>query len=216
MPKKKLKRMKALPSFETVVQHPEKYRGTWNKNYFKNNNKITLELACGKGDYTIALAEKYPGQNFIGIDLKGARLYIGAQKAQNQNLKNAAFINTNIQNLADIFGPEEISEIWIPFPDPYPKVSKAGKRLVSHGYLALYQQIIDKDCHIHFKTDDDPLFRYALASIESFHGEIVHSLKDIYEQQLENENITVQTTYEKRHLQSGKKIKYICFTLKKI
>ena len=168
----KLHKIAELENFENVIQstdQPEhddfRYYGTWAKDHFKNNNPISLELACGKGAYTIALAEKYPDRNFIGVDMKGPRLWTGCVEARKRGLTNVAFLRIEILNLAHYFAKGEIDEIWITFPDPFLKNGKIKKRLTAAQYLAVYKRVIKEGAPIHLKTDSNPLFDFSLKSL---------------------------------------------------
>src|SRR5688500_13990868 len=151
MGQKKLARFEELGSFKNVLQFPKDMAGKW-KDFFGNNNPITLELACGKGEYTLGLAQLYPERNFIGIDLKGNRIWVGARKALNEELTNVAFLRTQIDHINSYFSAGEVSGIWITFPDPQLRVSKAKKRLTHPKFLRLYQQFLAPGGLIHLKT----------------------------------------------------------------
>lgn len=211
MAKKKLKRILALPGLENVVNDPGQLKGKWGAGYFKNGNPITLELGCGKGDVAVALAQKHPEGNFIGIDLKGARLYIGAKRGIEYKLTNLCFIQMNIEKIADVFAPGEVREIWITFPDPFPQKARAKKRLTSPKYMALYRQILDPGGIIHFKTDDPGLYQYTLETLGSEGCLVEQATEDVDQLEEPDENIFIRTTYEKRHIEAGKDIKYIRF-----
>ena len=174
MSKGKLERFAELKTFNNVFEYPDYpedkpffLKGKWSSGYFKNDNPITLELACGKGEYTIALAKKYPDRNFIGIDIKGARIWKGAKMALGEGLANVAFLRIFIDWLHNYFDKEEIDQIWITFPDPYPKKSKKNKRLTSSKFLNLYRNILKKGGQIHLKTDSDLLYQFSLEMIKA-------------------------------------------------
>ena len=213
MPKNKLKRILALPSFDNVIDNPSHFKGEWNVVYFHNNNPITLELGCGKGDYVIELAQKFPDQNFIGMDLKGARLYIGAKRCEELHLDNVGFIQTNIEDIEDIFEKDEVQNIWITFPDPYPKKARANKRLTSLKFINLYRKVLVPNGTIFFKTDDENLYKFSLEILEKENCTIQKNSADIYNNENLDGLIKFQTTYETKHLKAGKKIKYIEFQL---
>jgi len=187
-------------------------KGKWNE-FFKNENPIVLELGCGKGDYTVELALRYPQKNFIGVDLKGNRLWTGAKRALELKLNNATFIRTRIELLPHFFSQNEVSEIWITFPDPYPKKSKAGKRLTSPFFLAKYRQFCRKDAVIHLKTDAPDLFRYSLEVAFRPPCKILKVIEDIYAQGAPTDELAIQTYYEKMHLEEGRNIRYLSFRL---
>lgn len=213
MPRNKLKQILSLPSLDNVINNPYKYKSEWHIGYFHNSNPITLELGCGRGDYVLQLAQKYPQRNFLGIDLKGARLFMGATRALTMGLENIGFIQLNIFQIADIFGKNEINDIWITFPDPFPKPARASKRLTSSRFLNLYRQILKKDGIIQFKTDDNDLYKFTLESLEKEKCTILANHIDLYAQESLKEIQLFKTTYEKRHLKKGKTTKYVEFQL---
>src|SRR5580704_11125364 len=157
MAQKKLLRFKALNSFSNVFQYPQGMQGKWNE-FFKNENPIVLELACGKGEYAIGLAKMYPHKNYIGVDLKGNRIYIGAKKCLEENITNVAFLRTHIDKLPDYFNKDEVQEIWLTFPDPQLRKSRSKKRLTHPRFLRLYNQVLIDRGAIHLKTDSPILF----------------------------------------------------------
>ena len=216
----KLHKIAELENFENVIQftdQPEhddfRYYGTWAEDYFKNNNPITLELACGKGAYTIALAEKYPDRNFIGIDMKGSRLWTGSVEAQERGLTNAAFLRIEILNLAHYFAKGEVDEIWITFPDPFLKNGKIRKRLTAARYLAVYKHVIKEGAPIHLKTDSNPLFDFSLKSLIENRYVIEEKIDDVYDDEKLHEDLYIKTNYEERHLADNRVIKYVRFSL---
>ena len=215
MPRKKLKRFAELSKFDNVFEDPPDWRGRWSRECFGNNNPITLELACGKGEYTLGLAQRYPDRNFIGIDRKGERIWRGASTALDQNLKNVIFLRSDIEQIIHLFDKNEISEIWITFPDPYPKQGKALKRLTSPRLLNIYRNVLKSNGIIHLKTDDEDLFDYTIGILKA-EGCIVHSVnRDLYKQSISDELLALKTTYEKRHLEAGRTIKYLRFGFNK-
>ncbi len=211
MPKKKRFRIHAIKSFDNVSEHAEEWQGKWHSHVFHNDHPITLEVGCGKGEYTIAMASHYPQRNFIGIDLKGARLWVGAKKAQEMNLNNVFFIRGHVKNLAQMFLPNTIEEMWIPFPDPFPQ--KPRKRMIAPRALRVYQHILKPRANIFLKTDDNYLYHFAQESIKKVGGSIFHATEDLYSDTVDNEFAQHATTFEKNHIELGKKIKYIHFTL---
>lgn len=213
MGKNKLKHLTELETFSNVYQLRRDLKGKWNEVVFKNQNPITLELACGKGEYSIALARKFPGRNFIGIDIKGARIWRGAKTAIEEKLSNVAFLRTYIDHLMDYFVSHEIEEIWILFPDPYREKSKARKRLTSPLFLDRYRKIIKPKGLIHLKTDDLQLYEFTVETLKEQRAEILFRTDDLYASALSDEILGVKTFYEQRHLQEGKTIKYIKFTV---
>lgn len=210
---KKLQRFAELATFPNAFQNPIGMKGKWGASYFRNPNPITLELACGKGEYTIALAQRFPERNFIGIDIKGARLWRGAKTALELNLTNAAFLRMPIERTAEFFAEDEVAEIWIPFPDPYPRQSKTKKRLTSPRFLNLYRSILREGGMIHLKTDDGNLFDYTLQMLKAEQCPVLAKIEDLYRAPVENGLLTIKTTYELRHLAVGRTIKYLCFSL---
>jgi tRNA (guanine-N7-)-methyltransferase len=214
MAKKKLIRLGELETFTNVFQQRKELKGKWHELVFCNNAPITLELACGKGEYTIALAKKFPGKNFIGIDIKGARMWRGAKTAIEEKINNVAFLRTYIDHITEYFEQGEVAEIWITFPDPYHENSKARKRLTADVFLNRYEQILQPGGIIHLKTDDPLLYEFSLHSIvKQGHPLLIHTA-DLYASELPDEILSVKTFYEKQHLANGKTIKYIRFTLK--
>src|ERR1043166_2192155 len=167
MAHKKLKRFAELKTFSNVLQFPLNMAGKLNS-FFKNENPIVLELACGKGEYAVGLGEMFPQKNFIGIDLKGNRIWVGAKKALQNNLSNVAFLRTQIDKIAEYFSQNEIAEIWITFPDPQLRTSKSKKRLTHPKFLRLYQQFLFPDGPIHLKTDSPDLYQFTKLVIEMY------------------------------------------------
>ena len=199
------------PNRDDILNSNFKFKGRWN-DYFENSNPITLELGCGKGEYSFELAKKYHNRNFIGIDIKGARIWTGAKKSTNLKMKNICFIRTNIDLIGNLFSDSEIDEIWITFPDPQIKIQRKKHRLINEFYLGLYKRILKKDGVIHLKTDSEFLHGYTLGLIESNEIELIHSNHDIYS----NDNapidaLKIQTFYENQYLKENKKITYLSF-----
>ncbi len=220
MGKKKLKFFAELETFNNVIELSDSaeirqsIKGHWNERFFKNDQPICLELACGKGEYTNALAEKYPEINFIGIDIKGARINRGAKQALEKGLTNVMFLRIQIEHIAAYFGPEEVSEIWITFPDPHLRNRDAGKRLTSPRFLNLYSEISKKDAVIHLKTDNQNLYDFTLIHIEEGRHRLLFHSNDVYTDVTEKSDLTsVQTTYEKMFLDDLVPIKYVKFQL---
>ncbi|MBN2413740.1 tRNA (guanosine(46)-N7)-methyltransferase TrmB [candidate division KSB1 bacterium] len=211
MSKNKLVRFRELPTFKNVVLEPEQFKGKWSHEYFKNDNPVTLELGCGKGEYTLELAQRVPDRNYIGIDLKGARLWVAAKKGLYLELGNAVFIRMHIEKINDIFDTDEVDEIWLPFPDPYPK--KPNKRLISPRYLSYYREFLKSNGKIHFKTDDTRYYFASLRVLESEKCTIHNKTDDLYQGENTNELTKIKTTFELKHLALDKKIKYICFSV---
>lgn len=177
---------------------------------------MVLELACGRGEYTVGLANLFPLQNFIGVDVKGNRMYIGAKKALDTPLPNAKFLRTQIEMLTDYFNPEEVNEIWITFPDPQLRTSHAKKRLTHPRFLRLYQKVLKKNGIIHLKTDSPDLYRFTLAVIEMYGMTLHMSCDDVYAQSEIDERLKIKTHYESLDIAGSNKIFYIRFTLPEI
>ncbi len=197
-------------------KHGEKIalKGKWQEKHFKNTYPITLELACGRGEYALALARKYSSRNFIGVDIKGARIWKGASIALEENLTNVAFLRTRIELIAAFFEPGEIDEIWITFPDPFLRKSKKNRRLTSHYFLNHYRKILKKGGVVHLKTDEPVLVDFTLQTLaEDKTCNILYQDQDIYARPLPTEELAIKTYYENKHLAIGKTIKYIRFTI---
>ncbi len=219
--KNKLKRFKENESFSNVLQPTReevttnfKYKGNW-ASFFGNDNPIVVELGCGKGEYTIALAEKNPNKNFIGIDIKGARFWRGAKTAIENNLQNVAFIRTQIELVESIFSENEVSEIWITFPDPQIKYKRTKHRLTNSSFLKKYYNILNADGTVNLKTDSEFMHGYTLGLLHGEGHEILHANHDVYKNYYSPEEVTqTQTFYEKQYLEIGKPITYIKFKIK--
>lgn len=188
-------------------------RGKWSAELFRNDNPLVLELGCGKGDYTVELALRSPEKNFIGVDLKGNRLWTGAKRALELRLPNAAFLRTRIELLPYFFSENEVSEIWIAFPDPYPKRSKANKRLTSAFFLEKYRLFCMQGAVIHLKTDDAALFEYSKEIARRPPCKLLKVMENVYESGTPTGGLAIQTHYEKMHLQQGRTIHYLMFLL---
>jgi tRNA (guanine-N7-)-methyltransferase len=247
--KNKLARWNELTSFENVVQpeigeisakdHPVK--GCWCKNIFKNNNRIILELGCGKGEYTIGLATRFPGNNYIGVDIKGARMWRGAKTANTNKLPNVAFLRTRIEFINSFFTADEVSEIWITFPDPHPGGRNSNKRLTSPWFLNKYRNFLQNKGLVHLKTDNDELYQFT-KKVASFNSlETIFVTNDLHSGSSDSKSsvselisstsieptnlkvhseiykdiLSIRTHYESLFLKKGEKINYICFELDK-
>ena len=205
--------------FQPTVEEVRKgfmLKGKWNRNFFNNDYPIVLELGCGKGEYTIALSKKYPERNFIGIDIKGARLWRGAKTSQEDKLTNVAFIKSYIGFIENFFDKDEISEIWITFPDPQPRMKQVKKRLTSPRFLDHYKNIIKSGGIVHLKTDNVELFDFTMGEIGRNDYELLESTKDLYTSNPEGEAAETQTYYENMFLKKGMKINYLKFRLGKL
>jgi tRNA (guanine-N7-)-methyltransferase len=212
MGQKKLIRFKAIQSFANVLQYPENMAGRW-KVFFKNEHPLTLELACGRGEYTVGLSNLHPENNFIGVDLKGNRIYSGALQCLQQGLSNAAFLRVQIDRIDQYFLPGEVSEIWITFPDPHLRTSRAKKRLTHPRFLRLYQQILKPGGSIHLKTDSPSLFYFTRLMAELYELQILDVSEDVYARQHNPPEIHIQTHYEKLDIAESKQIYYLHFSL---
>jgi tRNA (guanine-N7-)-methyltransferase len=212
MGQKKLIRFEELKTFTNVLQFPENMKGKW-KDYFRNSHPIVLELACGKGEYAVGLGQLHPGKNFIGIDLKGNRIWVGAKKALQLNLHNVAFLRTQIDQVAEYFEENEVAEIWITFPDPQLRVSKAKKRLTHPKFLRLYQQFLLPNGLIHLKTDSPDLYDFTRQVIEMY-GCVLHSNDDnVYDKETVPVELKIKTHYESLDIAGSNRIHYLSFSL---
>jgi tRNA (guanine-N7-)-methyltransferase len=200
--------------FEKINEgHP--LAGKWRKEYFKNDHPIILELGCGRGEYTIGLAEHHPENNYIGVDIKGNRIWTGAKYATEHKMKNVAFVRTRIDFIEHCFAADEVDEIWITFPDPQPGKSRARKRLTHPFFLNRYKKILKPGGLVHLKTDNTGLYEYTLEVIAEFMLPLLHSTNDLYTHNPAGlEELTrIKTRYEEMFTAKGEKIKYCCFKL---
>jgi tRNA (guanine-N7-)-methyltransferase len=188
-------------------------KGNWNKSYFLNEHPLILELGCGKGEYSVNLAQHNPGKNFIGVDIKGARLWKGCKMVQEEGLKNVAFIRSRVEYIEYFFGKEEVDEIWLTFPDPQPQSNRKRKRLTSPLFLNRYKKFLKPGGIIHLKTDNQGLYEYTLGIIEEEKLSLIFSSEDIYKLEHPHEATSIQTFYEAIYLKKDIPIKYIEFTL---
>lgn len=228
MGKNKLKKFAEMETFHNVFQCGARecvedspvvtMRGKWRELYFHNNNPIVLELGCGRGEYTVGLAQRDPNKNYIGIDIKGARMWAGAKQAELAGIKNVAFLRTNIEMISNFFSPDEIDEIWITFPDP--QMKKATKRLTSTFFMQRYRQLLRPDGIIHLKTDSPFLYTYTQAMVKENHYPILVDTDDLYSEEAirtlgekATEARMLQTHYENQWLDRGLTIKYIVWQL---
>ncbi len=212
MAQKKLQRFAELNTLPNVLQFPEAMAGNWNT-FFRNSNPITLELACGKGEYAVGLGQMYPGRNFIGIDLKGNRIWVGAKRALQEHLTNVAFLRTQIDQVNEYFAPGEVSEIWITFPDPQLRLSKARKRLTHPKFLRLYQQFLRPGGLIHLKTDSPDLYRFTKLVIDQYGCKLIEDKKDVFGDAEIKPELQIKTHYESLDIAGKKRVHYLCFTL---
>jgi len=213
MGKNKLKHLEEMKDFPNVFQLDKRYKGKWKTEVFKNTNPITLELACGKGEYSVQLAEKNRDRNFIGIDIKGPRIYTGAKQAIDRKLDNVVFLRMLIDHLPDYFEAEEVDEIWITFPDPHSRKGKAKQRLTSSKFNAIYSKVLKPGGTIHLKTDDTGLYDFTLETVKESGHHLLYNDDDIYSGQLFDPVLSIKTYYEKMHLAEGKQIKYVKYRL---
>jgi len=212
MGQKKLIRFEAIKSFPNVLQYPEGTAGKWDV-FFKNDHPIVLELACGKGEYAVGLATLYPERNFIGVDIKGNRIYIGARKCLTEKITNAAFLRTQIERIDEYFSKGEVSEIWMTFPDPQLRVSRAKKRLTHPRFLRLYQKILVPGGFIHLKTDSPVLYEFTRMVIDMYGLDLHECSENIYADELIKKELQIKTYYEGLDIARSSKVYYICFSI---
>ena len=221
--KNKLKRFKENETFENVFQPTREevvggdfpLKGKWNSDFFKNDHPIIVELGCGKGEYTIGLAEKNPNINYIGIDVKGARFWRGAKTAVDSGMKNTAFVRTQIELLDFIFDTHEIAEIWITFPDPQIKYKRTKHRMTNSEFLQLYKKILVADGCVNLKTDSEFMHGYTLGLLHGEGHEVLYANHNVYKNEGSPSEVTgIQTFYEKQYLEVNKAITYIRFKIK--
>jgi tRNA (guanine-N7-)-methyltransferase len=220
--KNKLKRFRENEKFSNVIQPSREeltdaefeWKGRWNE-FFKNDKPIILELGCGKGEYSVGLAQQNPNANFIGIDIKGARFWRGAKTAQEENLHNVAFLRTQIELITHVFAENEVSEIWITFPDPQIKYKRTKHRLTNSEFLQKYKQILKDDGLVNLKTDSEFMHGYTLGLLHGEGHEVIYAHHDIYKNEYSPKEVReIQTFYEKQYLEKGKPITYIQFKIK--
>jgi tRNA (guanine-N7-)-methyltransferase len=218
--KNKLKRFRENEIFENVFQPSrdelvkEHYflKGKWRKDVFKNDNPLVLELGCGKGEYTIGLAKRYPNKNFIGIDIKGARFWRGAKTAIEESIPNAAFIRTQIELVAHIFAENEVDEIWITFPDPQIKYKRTKHRMTNMQFLERYKKVLKPDGLMHLKTDSEFMHGYTLGLLHGMELDVLYANHNVYKLEGSPGEVTeIQTFYENQYLENNKAITYIRF-----
>ncbi len=214
--KRKLQRFNEIEIFHNVFQKDCQLKGEWNAGFFENNAPITLELGCGRGEYTLALYERNPENHYIGIDIKGARLWRGAKTAIEAGWKGLAFLRVQIESLMDYFAEGEVHEIWITFPDPHLSQRRERKRLTNPRFLNYYHKILSNGGLIHLKTDSVELFEYSLNTLPTLPGKMMQVLHDVHHLNLEQDNIlNVLTTYEKIFMKEGKPIHYLSYQVAK-
>ena len=221
--KNKLKRFKEnetfgnvyQPSREELVESKFDLKGQWSKNVFNNQNPIVIELGCGKGEYSVGLARRYPNKNFIGIDIKGARFWRGAKTAVEEDLKNVAFLRIQIELVAFAFEEGEVDEIWITFPDPQIKYKRTKHRMTNTEFLDLYKKILSPDGVVNLKTDSEFMHGYTLGLLHGEGHEVLYANHDVYNNEGSPDEVTgIQTFYEEQYLEQDKPITYIRFKIK--
>lgn len=223
MGKNKLRKFAENDTFKNMVQAPRTdllenglhLKGKWHKEFFKNDRPIVLELGCGKGEYTLGLGEKFPEKNFIGIDIKGARMWRGARTATDHKMTNIGFLRTHIELIHNCFAKGEVSEIWITFPDPQIKYRRRKKRLTAPDMLEMYRSILADDAVIHLKTDSQFIYGYTLGIIEGYGHKVLDSSYDIDRQKASNQLLKIKTNYEGIFRAKGMAITYLKFKLSK-
>lgn len=214
MAKQKLKRFKEFSEFGHTYDFPYHLKGKWHSEVFNNNNPIVLELGCGKGEYTVALAQEFPGKNFIGIDIKSNRMWVGATKAIAQKLDNVKFMRIVMHRISELFEKDEVDEIWITFPDPFVRIRSAKHRLTHTRFLRLYKQILKPGGLINFKTDSDELFAFTMNMLQHLHIKPQVIETNVHENPAAEPLLkNVRTHYENLFMEKGKTIKFTRFTL---
>jgi tRNA (guanine-N7-)-methyltransferase len=209
---KKLIRFEAIKTFPNVLEYPQDMAGTWS-HFFHNDHPITLELACGKGEYAIGLARLYPEGNYIGVDIKGNRIWVGARTALDGQLTNVAFIRSQIGFLPNYFSKGEVKEIWITFPDPQLRGSKAKKRLTHPRFLGLYREVLSADGIVHLKTDSPDLYAFTQAVIRFYDLPLYQATADVYASAQVSEVLGIRTHYEALDIAGSRKVHYLSFGL---
>lgn len=213
--RKKLIRFQEIGTRDNILEsnniEPLDIKGKWKKEFFKNDNPLVLELGCGRGEYSVGLAKEFPQKNFIGIDVKGDRIWFGSTLALENGLSNVGFLRAQIQHLEQYFDEGEVSEIWITFPDPRPKIRDAKRRLTSPRFLNLYKNILTPQGIIHLKTDNTPLFEYTLEVIKDYQVSLLAHTVDLYNSSLDKEHLGIKTRFEKSFFEKGFNIKYLRF-----
>ncbi|MFM2138134.1 MAG: hypothetical protein RJA57_441 [Bacteroidota bacterium] len=215
MGQNKLQRFAELNTFSNVLQFPSDRAGRWS-DFFGNERPITLELACGKGEYALGLGRMYPDRNFIGVDIKGNRLWVGARAALREGLQNVAFLRAQIDQLADYFAAGEVAEIWITFPDPQLRLSKAKKRLTHPKFLRLYKQILRPGGCIHLKTDSPDLYRFTQQVIGLYDCRLQEASDDVFAADAVKPELRIRTHYESLDIAGSHRIHYLCFSLPEV
>ena len=217
MGKDKLRKFAEVATFKNVVQLDagKEYKGKWSSKFFGNDKPLVLELACGKGEYTVNLAKLFPDKNFIGIDYKGNRIWRGAKTALEEGIDNVGFLRIQIETILEFFDENEVSEIWITFPDPQPQDSREKKRLTNPKFLERYKFILKDDGIMHLKTDNDGFYAYTLEQIGLLGLPKFKETTDLYASDLVDEVLSIKTYYERKYLAVDKNINYVQWTFKK-
>jgi tRNA (guanine-N7-)-methyltransferase len=212
--KDKIRRFAEIDTFSNVKQLDagKEYQGVWASGFFKNDNPVVLELGCGKGEYTINLAQMFPGKNFIGVDYKGNRIWRGAKTALEEGVNNVGFLRIQIENLLDFFAPGEVDEIWITFPDPQPQLGREKKRLTSPRFLSKYKHLLKNGGYVNLKTDNDDLHTYTAEKIGEMELVLHAKTEDLYHSPFVDEVLSIKTYYEKKYLKDNKSINYLKFS----
>ncbi len=220
MTKRKLQRFAENEIFSNLIQpklvYPpvdDKIKGAWKQEFFRNSQPIVLELGCGRGEYTVNMATMFPHNNYVGIDFKGARLWRGAKTALENHMQHVGFLRIQIQYIESYFAQGEVDEVWITFPDPQPQQSREQKRLTSPRFISMYRNILREGGIVHLKTDNYDLFQYTMDIIDKNKFRLLASTDDLYSSELKEEELKIQTTYEKIFLQQGARICYLKFML---
>ncbi len=211
---KKLIRFEEIKTFANVLEYPAEMKGRWNA-FFKNDNPIVLELACGKGEYALGLGEMHPDKNFIGVDIKGNRIWKGAKTALDKGLNNVAFLRTQIDKITEYFSSEEISEIWITFPDPQLRMSKAKKRLTHPKFLRMYQEFLKQDGAVNLKTDSPALYNFTKMVIDVYELRLLEDHDNVYSVSGRSKELEIKTHYEQLDIAQSNKVHYLKFSLDK-
>ena len=214
MGKDKLRKFAEIETFANVYELDagKSLKGKWSKMHFKNDAPLVLELACGKGEYTVNLAQLFPEKNFIGIDYKGNRIWRGAKTAIEEGIENVAFLRIQIEQILDYFDADEVSEIWITFPDPQPQISREKKRLTAPRFLEKYKVILQESAPINLKTDNDDFYAFTLETIDQLGLKLHVRTEDLYRSDLVDEVLSIKTYYEKKYLAHDKNINYVRFS----
>ncbi len=214
MAKRKLQQFAEFKTFDNTYDFPYDLKGKWKQDVFKNDHPLVLELGCGKGEYTVALSKHYPEKNFIGIDIKSNRMWRGALTTKEEGIANAAFIRMIINNIAEVFDEGEVDEIWITFPDPFPKDRHAKHRLTSPKFIELYKKVLKPGGTVNFKTDDTPLFEYSLEILNELNIQPAEVNWDVHNNQDSHAHLRdIRTYYENKFSAQGRTIKYVRYTL---